>query len=204
MQRQIPVTVITGTVGADGTKALNRLLSSGGDARLSAIVPRRSKKQGRSRGDASIIPTTERLVRLGQGCSCCTVRGDVMTKVHRIVEDQSADHIIIQATPQSDLRMLAKTFTVPDDQGVVLADIAQIGSLVTVVELTGFLDILNGSGGRALIERIELCNVVLAEGAEAGESGAMSRMRIVDWRPHLSGHGDGGCAVAEKNAGRAW
>ena len=44
---------------------------------------------------------------------------------------------------------------------------------------------------------------VLAEGAEAGESGAMSRMRIVDWRPHLPGHGDGGCAAAEKNAGRA-
>ena len=93
-----------------------------------------------------------------------------MTKVHRIAEEQSADHILIQATPQADLRTLAKTFTVPDEQGVVLGDVAQIGSLVTVVDLAGLLDVLEGSGARPLIERIELCNVVLAEGADDGSS----------------------------------
>ena len=165
MRRQIPVTVITGAAGFDGTTVLKRLLSSDGDTRLSAIVPKRSRKKKRSGRDPSVIPTTEHLVRLGQGCSCCTVRGDVMTKVHRIAEDQSADHILIQATPQADLRTLAKTFTVPDGQGVVLADFAQIGSLVTVVDLASFLDVLGGSGARALVERIELCNVVLAQGS---------------------------------------
>ena len=41
---------------------------------------------------------------------------------------------------------------------------------MTVVDLASFLDVLDGSGARALVERIELCNVVLAQGSSDASS----------------------------------
>jgi len=165
MSGQLSVTVLAGSPGNDGSRALSQLIQQSGDTRLTAIVPKRSKKRNRASGDVAVIPTTEHLVRLGQGCSCCTVRGDLMAKVHRIAEEQSAEHILIHTSPHSDLRMIAKTFTVADDSGSVLSDVAHIDSLVTVVDAESFLDTIEGAGARALVERVELANIILLEGA---------------------------------------
>ncbi len=148
MSHQLSVTVVAGSPGNDGTGIVEQLIHQSSDLRLAAIVPKRSKKRNRSKGDVAVIPTTERLVRLGQGCSCCTVRGDLMAKVQKIADDQSAEHILIHTMPHTDLRVLAKTFTVADDTGAVLSDVARIGSLVTVVDTATFLEALEGQGAR--------------------------------------------------------
>jgi len=164
MSGQLSVTVLTGTPDNDGSYALEQLIQHSGDLRLAAIIPKRMNKRSRPSGNVPLIPTTERLVKLGQGCSCCTVRGDLMAKVRRIADEQSAEHILIHTAPHADLRTLAKTFTVADDSGRVLSDVARIDSLVTVVDAKGFLDSLGRAGARSLMERLELANVVLLQG----------------------------------------
>lgn len=169
MSSPLSVTVLAGSAGNDGSNAVKQLIQQTSQVRLTAIVPKRKKRQKKSAGPVPILPTTERLVRLGQGCSCCTVRGDLMAKVQRIAAEQSAEHILIHATPHADLRTVAKTFTVKDDNGAVLSDLAHIESFVTVIDARGFCGRLEGSVASALIERLEIANVVLIEG-DAGLS----------------------------------
>ena len=164
MAGQLSVTVLTGSPGNDGTRVFEQIIQQSSDLRLTAIVPKRSKRKNRSRGPVPMIPTTEHLVRLGEGCACCTVRGDLMAKVQRIADEKSAEHILIHTSPHADLQTLAKTFTVADQSGSVLSDVAQIGSLVAVVDAGSFLDTLQGANARKLFERLELANVVLVEG----------------------------------------
>ncbi|MGB0641000.1 MAG: GTP-binding protein [Myxococcota bacterium] len=128
MSGQLAVTVLTGSPGNDGSRVFEQLIQQSEDVRLTAIVPKRSKKRSRSTGEVSVVPTTERLVRLGQGCSCCTVRADLMAKVQRIADEKSAEHILIHTSPHADLRTVAKTFTVADESGSMLSDVARIGS----------------------------------------------------------------------------
>ena len=81
--RTLPVTVLAGSPIGDETWLLSRLRESTTDRRLTSIVPKgraRSRKPG-------MVPTTERLVRLGEGCGCCTVRGDLLPKIRKIAAD---------------------------------------------------------------------------------------------------------------------
>ena len=86
----IPVTVMIGSMRADTSSVVKQLVRTDEVGRVTAIVPRKGGKRKRDRPAPGIIQTQERLVRLGKGCSCCTVRGDLMSKVKEIVADQSA------------------------------------------------------------------------------------------------------------------
>ncbi len=166
MSNPVPVTVVTSSLGADSSRALNTLLRDTGDLRVTAIVPRRGHKRSRGQEVVTVIPTTEKLVRLGQGCACCTVRGDLMSKVQRIADQATADHIIIHAGAHADLATLAQTFTVANASGAVLSDAAHIESLVTVIDARSLFATLLTESARPLIERIELANVLFLEGVE--------------------------------------
>ena len=164
MSSPISVTIMTGSFADATSRVCDRLLQATTNQRVTAILPKRSRKKSRVIDGVSIVSTTERLMRLGEGCACCTVRSDLMTKVQKIAEDKTADHIVIQALPQSDLRTLAKTFTVADRSGAVLSEVARIEGFVSVIDVGKFLEKLQTSAGRAQIESIELANVIVVTG----------------------------------------
>ena len=164
MADPLPVTVFFGTQGTDGSRVLDRILQKPDELRIAAIVPRRGKKRKGLRQNVSVLPTTERLVRLGQGCACCTVRGDLMAKIKRLAEEKKTDHIVIQAGAHTDLEPLTKTFTVAGESGEVLSDVANIETIVVVVDAGSFINTLASNSARPLIERIELANVIVLEG----------------------------------------
>ena len=164
MAGPLPVTVFSGSQGTDGSRVFERILQAPDEIRVMAIVGRRGKKRKGVAQNVSLLPTTERLVRLGQGCSCCTVRGDLMAKVKRLADAQQTDHILIHAAPLSDLNTLAKTFTVPSESGALLSDVANIETIVIVVDGRGFFKSLKSKSARALVERIELATVIVIEG----------------------------------------
>lgn len=160
----IPVTVLTDSQHQDGSHILDRILTNQNGRRITAIVPKQGRKKKRESLPGTVLATRERLVRMGKGCACCTVRGDLMTKIRRIAVNQSADHIVIWAEPNSDLTTLAKTFTVADETGSVLSDVAHLEHLVMVVDAQNLLSSLHTSGVRSMIQRIELANVIAVDG----------------------------------------
>jgi G3E family GTPase len=129
--------------------------------RVTTIVSRKTSRSARSK---TIISTTERLVQLGKGCSCCTVRGDLLTKVRRIAAEAVTDHVMIEASPKSDLVTVAKTFTVADDKGQALSSVARIETLVVAVNGASLRADLKSSDGARVAERIELADVLVVHG----------------------------------------
>lgn len=184
MIEQLPVTVVAGTPGSDETWLVDRVRAFSNPRRVTAIVPMRRRERTRSPG---LLPTTPRLVRLGKGCSCCTVRGDLLTKVRRIASEDTADHILIQAPTHADLVTLAKTFTVADDRGEVLSSVARIQGVVLVVNGRSLRGDLQTSDGHLLVERIQLADVIVLCGGATHDSVATVRAL----NPHARVHGDG-------------
>ena len=160
----LSVTVLTGVPGTNGVRSFQQIQNDVDGLRVTALVPWGGRKKTRSKSGVSLLQTTERFKRLGKGCACCTVRSDVMSKIRRIVDQQTADHVLIQIPPKSDLDALAKTFTVPDEEGLILADVARIESVVTVVDGRTLQSTLAAATARLLIERIEVADMILLEG----------------------------------------
>jgi len=104
------------------------------------------------------------------------VRGDLMAKIQRLADEQNTDHIVIQAAAHDDLQTLAKTFTVANDSGAVLSNVARIEHLVTVIDATQFFATFETNSVRAMLERIELANTILLEGTAAQSSERIERV----------------------------
>ena len=159
------VTILIGAPGTNGVKLARRLYQDDPATTVKAIVPWPSKKGSSNQGNLTMVSTSERLKRLGSGCSCCTVRGDVLGKVRRIVDSSEADRVLIQASPQSDLDALAKTFSVADQNGAVLGDVAFIDQVVTVVDGSSLLKTLKSNSLHRLIEVVRTADSVWVDGA---------------------------------------
>ena len=102
----IPVTVLAGTGRTHGHRILETILANAPGHRIAAIVPKRRSRK--TTVGERLFQTRPRTVQVGNGCSYCFVRDDIMTKVRRITTEQSADHIVIVEEPGSDLETLAK------------------------------------------------------------------------------------------------
>ena len=66
--------------------------------------------------DALVIESKEEIFEMNNGCICCTVRGDLIRILHRLVRRKNPlDAIIIETTGLADPAPVAQTFFVDDD-----------------------------------------------------------------------------------------
>ena len=156
----IQVTVVIGSPAKDGRRVLDALLRTGDGQRAAAIVPDNDDWTQGVDSDSGIIPTTEELLQLGAGCSCCTVRGDIRSKVHRLATQGAVDHILVQTEPSNDLSVLAKTFSIAGAAGSSILHLARLERLLAVVDVPTAVASLQSTTVRRLIARIELANVL--------------------------------------------
>ena len=105
--------VITGFLGAGKTTLLNRLLSEDHGRRYAVIV----NEFGEIGIDAElIVGADEELVELSNGCICCTVRGDLVRTMHRLLKRTNLqtpfDAIVIETTGLASPAPVARTFLI--------------------------------------------------------------------------------------------
>ena len=164
MNSRLSVTVLAGAPGTNGMRTFERLRNDMEGLRVTAIVPWQTGHDSLSQDGVSVVSTTESLQVLGRGCSCCTVRSDVMAKIRKIAEDGTADHMVLQVPPESDLHALSNTFTVADESGSILAEVAHVESLVTVIDARSFMADLETGAAPVFVERIDASRHILLEG----------------------------------------
>lgn len=129
---KIPVTIVTGFLGAGKTSLLNHLITSGHGRRLAVLV----NDFGVVNIDAALISHSDgEVISLENGCICCSLSDGLLAAVVRLLhQSQPPDHIIIETSGVSDPIEVARTFSDPELQpyapldGVVAVVDAELGT----------------------------------------------------------------------------
>ncbi len=152
---KLPVTVLSGFLGAGKTTVLNHILRNRDGLRVAVIVNDMSEvnidAQLVRQGEATLNRVEEKLVEMSNGCICCTLREDLLIEVARLAREGRFDYLVIESTGISEPLPVAETFTFADESGQSLSDVAQLDTMVTVVDALNFLK--DYAEGESLLER---------------------------------------------------
>ena len=140
---QLPVTVLSGFLGAGKTTVLSHILNNRQDKKVAVIVNDMSEINIDSaivQNDVSLNRSEEKLVEMSNGCICCTLREDLLEEVTKLAKEGRFDYLVIESTGISEPLPVAETFTFADEDGVSLSDVADLDTMVTVVDAVNFLN----------------------------------------------------------------
>jgi G3E family GTPase len=179
---KLPVTVLSGFLGAGKTTLMNQILRNRDGLRVAVIVNDMSEVNVDARlieqGDSNLSRVDEQLVEMSNGCICCTLREDLLIEVRRLAQEGRFDYLLVESTGISEPLPVAETFTFEDETGAILGELARLDTLVTVVDARNFpadFDSVENLAERSiglneedqrdvvqlLVDQIEFANVLL-------------------------------------------
>jgi G3E family GTPase len=135
---KIPVTVISGFLGAGKTTLVNHLLQQNRHYRIGVVV----NEFGEVGIDGQLIVSEQQaLIEINNGCVCCTVRADLVSSVKEMLAlaGNRLDRLIIETSGLADPAPVLQTFLADPD----LRTRVELESVVTVIDalhLDGQLD----------------------------------------------------------------
>ena len=139
---RLPVTVLSGFLGAGKTTVLSHILNNRQNKKVAVIVNDMSEiniDASMVKNEVSLSHSEEKLVEMSNGCICCTLREDLLLEVNKLAKDNKFDHLVIESTGISEPLPVAETFTFADENGVSLSEVAKLDTMVTVVDAVNFL-----------------------------------------------------------------
>ncbi len=180
--QRIPVTVLSGYLGAGKTTILNHVLNNREGLKVAVIVNDLSEVNIDAdlvRDGGGLSRTEEKLVEMSNGCICCTLRDDLLEEVERLAREKRFDYILIESTGIGEPLPVAQTFTyVDEDQNIDLSKLTRLDCMVTVVDAYHFWQDFNtretlldrnqeaGEGDtrgvvHLLTDQVEFCDVLI-------------------------------------------
>ena len=139
---KLPVTVLSGFLGAGKTSLLNHILHNKQNLKVAVIVNDMSEINVDAqlvKQENTLSRTEERLVEMSNGCICCTLREDLMIEVERLAKEKRFDYLLIESTGISEPLPVAQTFSYVDEEnGIDLTKFSRLDTMVTVVDCFNF------------------------------------------------------------------
>lgn len=196
---KLPVTVLSGFLGAGKTTVLNHVLNNREGLRVAVIVNDMSEVNVDARLVAqgtALSRVDEQLVEMSNGCICCTLRDDLLKEVRQLAEQRRFDYLLIESTGISEPMPVAATFSFVDENGVSLSDVSRLDTMVTVIDGEKFLEDylsledlrdrqlqLNEDDQRniadLLIDQIEFANVLIVNKIDRMEPLAVEQLQAI-------------------------
>ena len=139
---RLPVTVLSGFLGAGKTTVLSHILNNRENKKVAVIVNDMSEINIDSeiiQNEVSLNRSEEKLIEMSNGCICCTLREDLLLEVTDLAKQGRFDYLVIESTGISEPLPVAETFTFADEEGISLSDIANLDTMATVVDAVNFL-----------------------------------------------------------------
>mmetsp|Transcript_35574 Transcript_35574/g.105140 ORF Transcript_35574/g.105140 Transcript_35574/m.105140 type:complete len:380 (-) Transcript_35574:266-1405(-) len=169
---KIPITVITGFLGSGKTTLVNYILNENHGKKI-AVIENEFGEVGID--DALVMETREEIFEMNNGCVCCTVRGDLIRILNKLLKRKNKyDAIMIETTGLANPAPVIQTFFVDED----VREACILDAVLTVVDakhVTQHLDEVKPDGvineavqqiafaDRILLNKLDLVDVATKE-----------------------------------------
>lgn len=198
-KNKLPVTVLSGFLGAGKTTVLSHILNNRQGKKVAVIVNDMSEVNIDSAtvaNEVSLNRSDEKLVEMSNGCICCTLREDLLLEVTKLAQDGRFDYLVIESTGISEPLPIAETFTFSDEEGISLSDVATLDTMVTVVDAVNFLkdyeeasslqeagESLGEEDERSvsdlLVDQVEFADVILISKTDLVDTADIERLKAI-------------------------
>ena len=196
---RLPVTVLSGFLDAGKTTVLSHILNNREGKKVAVIVNDMSEINIDSaivQSEVSLNRSEEKLVEMSNGCICCTLREDLLEEVTKLSKEGRFDYLVIESTGISEPLPVAETFTFADENGVSLSDVADLDTMVTVVDAVNFMNdydqakYLQDTGeslgeedersvADLLVDQVEFADVILISKTDLVSSADIERLTAI-------------------------
>jgi G3E family GTPase len=176
---KVPVTVVTGFLGAGKTTLIKRFLASP-EGQGTAVVVNEFGAAGID--DALLRASTDETVLIGNGCLCCITRSDLQEALRRLVIERERGEIpdfkriVIETSGLADPSPILQTFATDR----ALGDTFHVEVVMTVVDAVTGADTLDQSPEARrqaiLADRLAITKTDIAGGSDA----IVSRLRALN------------------------
>ena len=174
----VPVSLLTGYLGAGKTTVLNHVLANQEGYKVAVIV----NDIGEVNIDASLIAKggavtqkDENLVPLQNGCICCTLKVDLMKQIIELARSKRFDYILIEASGICEPGPIAGSICMLDgtQEQAKLPAVAYLDSITTIVDAKRMADEFGAGKSllnedldeedieNLLIQQIEYCTTII-------------------------------------------
>ncbi|ELN6883771.1 GTP-binding protein [Vibrio alginolyticus] len=197
--QKLPVTVLSGFLGAGKTTVLSHILNNRQGRKVAVVVNDMSEVNidaATVQNEVSLNHSEEKLVEMSNGCICCTLREDLLEEVTKLAQEGRFDYLVIESTGIAEPLPVAETFTFADENGLSLSDVARLDTMVTVVDAINFLrdydeakfltetaESLGEDDERSvadlLVDQVEFADVILISKTDLAEKSEIERLLAI-------------------------
>ena len=192
----VPITLLTGYLGAGKTTLINHVLTNQEGYKVAVIV----NDIGEINIDAELIQKggvvaegSNDLVPLSNGCICCTLNVDLMKQIVELIKSGKFDYILIEASGICEPLPIAQSIYALQEQTKAygIPQICRLDNLVTVVDAARLVyefgsgdslvkdDIEENDIENLLVQQIEFCNTIIINKVDCVEKEELEKVKKV-------------------------